>query len=45
MVKEKGQEVPLPEDRGSIQERVTLVFKTFDLGQVNMHLILHLFFL
>lgn len=40
----KGQEGPLPEDRGgSIQERVTLVLKTFDLGQVNTHSILHLF--
>lgn len=35
----------MPEDRGgSIQERVTLVFKTFDTGQVHMHSILHLFF-
>lgn len=29
---------------GSIQERVTLVFNTFDLGQVNTHPILHLSF-
>lgn len=39
---EKGQQLGLPEDRrapreGSIQLIVTLVFKTFDLGQVNMH--------
>lgn len=41
----KRAEVPLPEDRGgSIQERVTLMFKTFDLGQVNTHSILHFFF-
>lgn len=38
----------MPEDRraprgGPIQLMVTLVFKTFDLGQVNMHSILHLF--
>lgn len=46
MVKiKKGREVLLPEDRGgSTQDRVTLAFKTFDLGQVHMHLILHLFF-
>lgn len=46
--RERGQELQLPEDRraprgGSIQQIVTLVFKTFDLGQVNMHSILHLF--
>lgn len=45
--REIGQELQLPEDKraprgGSIQQIATLVFKTFDLGQVNMHSILHL---